>query len=110
MQCGYPALMAAAGPALRCGRSVVIYPEGTRSADGMISQFRTGAVRLARDCGVPVVPVALLGTRDVLPKNGRFRPTPMRVRLGEPLDPGSLTGAALREHVVALRESRVAVR
>ena len=62
----YAALLAAAKPALAQGRSIVIYPEGTRTTDGSIREFRTGALHLARDCGVPVVPVALLGTRDVL--------------------------------------------
>ncbi|MBB2991674.1 1-acyl-sn-glycerol-3-phosphate acyltransferase [Mycolicibacterium iranicum] len=99
----YAALLAAAGPALRAGRTVVLYPEGTRSTDGVIAEFRSGAVRLARDCGVPVVPVAVLGTADVLPKDGRYSPAPMQVRLGEPLDPHDVTAAQLREQVVALR-------
>ena len=51
----------------------MIYPEGTRSTDGTVGEFHSGAVRLARDCGVPIVPVAVLGTRDVLPKHGRLR-------------------------------------
>jgi 1-acyl-sn-glycerol-3-phosphate acyltransferase len=42
---------------------------------------------LARECGVPIVPVAVLGTADVLPKGGRFSPAPMQVRIGEPIDP-----------------------
>lgn len=99
---GYAALLSAAGPALRAGRTVVIYPEGTRSTDGQIAEFRSGAVRLARDCGVPIVPVAVLGTADVLPKGGRFSAAPMTVRIGEPVDPEIVSAAALRDHVVAL--------
>ena len=72
----YDALLAAAGPALAAGRTVVIYPEGTRSTDGRIAEFRSGAIRLARDCGVPIVPVAVLGTADVLPKGGQLLPRP----------------------------------
>lgn len=99
----YTALLAAAGPALKAGRAVVLYPEGTRSTDGTIADFRSGALRLARDCGVPIVPVAVLGTADVLPKDGQFSPAPMQVRLGAPLDPHDVTAAELRTHVVALR-------
>jgi 1-acyl-sn-glycerol-3-phosphate acyltransferase len=80
----------------------VIYPEGTRTRDGSVGEFHSGALYLARDCGVPVVPVALLGTRDVLPKNGRFTPTPMEARLGEPLDPHTVSADELRAKVVEL--------
>jgi 1-acyl-sn-glycerol-3-phosphate acyltransferase len=99
----YNALLAAAGPALRAGRTVVIYPEGTRSTDGTIGEFRSGAVRLARDCGVPIVPVAIMGTADALPKDGRFSPAPMEVRLGAPVDPHITSAPQLRAQVLALR-------
>lgn len=101
---GYGALLAAAGPALRAGRTVVVYPEGTRSTDGTIGEFRSGALRLARHCEVPIVPVAIGGTADVLPKDGRFSPAPMRVTIGAPLDPHGLSAPQLRSHVVALRD------
>ena len=101
----YDALLAAAGPALKAGRTVVIYPEGTRSTDGSIGEFRSGALRLARECGVPIVPVALTGTADVLPKGGRWSPAPMQVRIGEPIDADAFSAAQLRERVLGLRES-----
>jgi 1-acyl-sn-glycerol-3-phosphate acyltransferase len=101
----YDALLAAVRPALKAGRTVVIYPEGTRSTDGVIGEFRSGALRLARECGVPIVPVALTGTADVLPKGGRWSPAPMQVRIGEPIDPSTASATDLREHVLALRES-----
>lgn len=100
----YAALLAAAGPALKAGRIVVIYPEGTRSTDGRVGEFRSGALRLARDCGVPILPVAISGTSAVLPKDGRYSPGPMRVRIGASLDPHAVSAAQLRAHVLALRE------
>jgi 1-acyl-sn-glycerol-3-phosphate acyltransferase len=100
----YAALLAAARPALKAGRTVVIYPEGTRSTDGSIGEFRSGALRLARECGVPIVPVALTGTADVLPKGGRWSPAPMHVRIGEPIDPNTVSAAELRTSVLALRD------
>jgi 1-acyl-sn-glycerol-3-phosphate acyltransferase len=98
----YAALLAAARPALEAGRTVVVYPEGTRSTDGRVGEFRSGAVRLAADCGVAVVPVAVLGTRDVLPKHGRVRPAPMEVRIGPPRAPELTDAAALRADVLGL--------
>lgn len=100
----YAALLAAARPALKAGRTVVIYPEGTRSTDGEIGEFRSGALRLARECGVPIVPVALTGTADVLPKGGRWSPAPMQARIGEPIDPQNISAQQLRDEVVALRD------
>jgi 1-acyl-sn-glycerol-3-phosphate acyltransferase len=101
----YAALLAAARPALKAGRTVVIYPEGTRSTDGQVGEFRSGAARLARDCGVPIVPVAVLGTAEVLPKGASFiSHAPMRVRIGQPVDPNGASGQELRAQVMALRE------
>ncbi|OBF44705.1 acyl-phosphate glycerol 3-phosphate acyltransferase [Mycobacterium sp. 852002-50816_SCH5313054-b] len=101
----YAQLLAAARPALKAGRTVVIYPEGTRSTDGGVGEFRSGALRLARDCGVPVVPVAVLGTAEVLPKGASFiSQAPMQVRIGEPVDPHSASAPQLRAQVLALRD------
>jgi 1-acyl-sn-glycerol-3-phosphate acyltransferase len=101
----YAQLLAAARPALKAGRTVVIYPEGTRSIDGRVGEFRSGAVRLARDCGVPIVPVAVLGMAEVLPKGASFiSHAPMRVRIGEPVDPNGASAPQLRAQVMALRE------
>ncbi len=64
-----------------------IYPEGTRSHDGRLYRGKTGIARLALETGVPVVPVAVVGTDVVAPPGKKFgtitRPT---VRFGEPMD------------------------
>jgi 1-acyl-sn-glycerol-3-phosphate acyltransferase len=100
----YAQLLAAVRPALRAGRTVVIYPEGTRSTDGSMGEFRSGAVRLARDCGVPIVPVAVLGTAEVLPKGASFiTPAPMQVHIGEAVDPHTASAPQLRAEVMTLR-------
>lgn len=52
----------------RC--SVIFMPEGTRSRDGRVHPFQAGAFRLAIEAGVPVLPLAVDGTRDALPKHG----------------------------------------
>jgi len=103
----YAGLLAAVRPALEAGRTVVIYPEGTRSTNGTIGEFRSGALRLARDCGVPIVPVAVMGTADVLPKDGRYSPAPMQVHIGDPVDPANTSAPQLRAQVMALRDSHL---
>ncbi|KQQ41571.1 lysophospholipid acyltransferase family protein [Nocardioides sp. Leaf307] len=64
-----------------------IYPEGTRSHDGRLYRGKTGVARLALETGVPVVPVAVVGTDVVAPPGKKFgsftRPI---VRFGRPLD------------------------
>ncbi|MFB8349279.1 lysophospholipid acyltransferase family protein [Streptomyces niveus] len=74
---------------LRAGRTVVLFPEGTRGADGAVGAFHRGALVLAERAGVPVVPVGITGTDRLLPKHGRLRPSLVRVRIGEPLPPAA---------------------
>ena len=49
------------------GTSVIFFPEGTRSPDGRLMQFKKGAFRMALDLGLPILPLTVAGTRDVLP-------------------------------------------
>ncbi|MEO8796803.1 MAG: lysophospholipid acyltransferase family protein [Polyangiaceae bacterium] len=58
--------------ALRGGISVMLFPEGTRSKDGNMLPFKDGAFSLAIRAGVPVLPVALAGTRAMRPKHSRW--------------------------------------
>lgn len=51
------------------GHSLIVFPEGTRSADGRVGRFRTGIFQLAIEAGLPVVPIAVTGTHHVMPKN-----------------------------------------
>jgi len=55
---------------LRSGSSIMMFPEGTRSKDGELQRFKTGAFELALAAGVPVVPLVITGTHDALPKHG----------------------------------------
>ncbi|MCE5210528.1 MAG: 1-acyl-sn-glycerol-3-phosphate acyltransferase [Deltaproteobacteria bacterium] len=50
------------------GTSVLFFPEGTRSSDGKIGPFKKGAFKMAIDLGIPVLPVTINGTRNILPK------------------------------------------
>lgn len=69
------------------GRLLGIYPEGTRSPDGHLYKGKTGVARMTLEAGVPVVPVAMIGTDRVNPIGSRmWRPRKVRIRIGEPLD------------------------
>lgn len=61
------ASLAAAKQQIVDGTSVMFFPEGTRSRDGRLMQFKKGAFRMALDLGLPILPLTVTGTRDVLP-------------------------------------------
>ncbi len=54
---------------LKNGHSLLIFPEGTRSKGGPIRPFKAGSFRLALDAGVPIVPIAIRGTAEIMEKN-----------------------------------------
>ncbi len=54
------------------GASVAVFPEGTRSKDGEIHRFKAGAFSLAKEAGVPILPVVLEGTRTLIRRNLAF--------------------------------------
>ncbi|MEV5650117.1 lysophospholipid acyltransferase family protein [Nocardia sp. NPDC052254] len=69
------------------GRMVGLYPEGTRSPDGRLYKGKTGVARLALETGVPVIPVALIGTDEVCPPGPfRWRHRRVTVKFGAPID------------------------
>lgn len=72
------------------GWNVLVFPEGTRSKDGWVHEFRMGAARLCLENGIPAVPIALRGTYQAMPR-GRGWPAPGRkpvhVRFGRPVVP-----------------------
>ena len=77
------------------GISLLIFPEGGRSRDGVLQPFQDGAAYLAIKAQVPVVPLALIGTREVLPMgSGTFHRHPVRLLIGDPI---ATEGMAIRE-------------
>ncbi|HJD77912.1 MAG TPA: 1-acyl-sn-glycerol-3-phosphate acyltransferase [Corynebacterium pollutisoli] len=81
------ATLAAARTVLDRGDVLGIYPEGTRSPDGRIYKGRTGMARIALATDAPIVPLAMIGSRDANPI-GTWIPRPRKVRMkvGEPID------------------------
>jgi 1-acyl-sn-glycerol-3-phosphate acyltransferase len=69
------------------GATVLLFPEGTRSANGVMQEFKRGAFRIAIESGATVVPIAIKGTYEVLPRSRKFPAmgTRITVRIGEPI-------------------------
>ena len=92
----------AAAERIASGTSVILFPEGTRSLDGKLHEFKAGGMVLAIKSGVPVVPVGITGTFAVLPK-GRLLAKPGRVtiRVGQPVDTKGFSAG--QKHELAAR-------
>jgi 1-acyl-sn-glycerol-3-phosphate acyltransferase len=90
--------MAAAAQIVRERRvSLLIFPEGGRTRDGKLGEFKEGAAYIAIRAGVPLVPIGLKGTREVLPfGSSHIRGGHVTMRIGDPLPTDQ---AALRERV-----------
>lgn len=88
------------------GTSVIIFPEGTRSRNGQLQAFKSGAMVLAIKARVPIVPVAIIGTHDILAKGKLLaRPGRVMIRLGPPLDPTQFKLAEKQELASRLQQA-----
>jgi 1-acyl-sn-glycerol-3-phosphate acyltransferase len=93
--------------------SVMIFPEGTRSRSTELLPFKDGAFRLAIEAGVPILPLAVSGTRTALPKHSwRFGRSVAEVRVLEPVETAGLSladvpalKANVREVIVRARDT-----
>ena len=75
-----------AAESIASGTTVVFFPEGTRSVDGELQAFKTGGFRLALQAGVPVLPVSIHGTREILPAGDwHCRSGHIKVAIGAPI-------------------------
>jgi 1-acyl-sn-glycerol-3-phosphate acyltransferase len=89
---------------IKGGVSVVIFPEGTRSRDGSIQPFKRGGFTLALKSGVPIIPITINGSRDVMPRDSmRVRPGEIRVSVDGAIQ---TTPFSLRERNVLMEKVR----
>jgi 1-acyl-sn-glycerol-3-phosphate acyltransferase len=89
---------------IRDGICAFVFPEGTRSPDGALHAFKKGGFKLAIQAGAPVVPVTILGSRQVLPKNSIiFRPGPVDMYIDPPIKTAELTDEDLDDLMSAVR-------
>ncbi len=98
---------------LRKGMPLVIFPEGGRTTDGQLQPLLPGAFFLAIKAQADIVPIALIGTYDLLPMNTyHIKPRPLEMRVGEPISTEGLTlhdmeavSAKVKEAIGKLHES-----
>jgi 1-acyl-sn-glycerol-3-phosphate acyltransferase len=88
---------------VRDGVSIYLAPEGTRSRDGRIGKLKKGGFHLALGTGAPIVPVAIRGTRQILPPGGRVMRSGQQVwvQIGAPID---VTGRDIASLMTQVRE------
>ena len=86
-------------------RSLIVFPEGTRSIDGRVGRFKRGRFLVAIDAGLPVVPISVTGSRHVMLK-GRLmvRPGDVRVTVHDPIPTAGVTRPHVGEFVDRVRE------
>jgi 1-acyl-sn-glycerol-3-phosphate acyltransferase len=103
--------MKKAAEKVRAGVNIISFPEGTRSKTGELKAFKKGLFGLAMDAGVDVIPVAVIGAREVMPAGKlKLRPGPIHVAFGAPIntarfsnDVDGLANEA-REQILKMRE------
>jgi 1-acyl-sn-glycerol-3-phosphate acyltransferase len=101
-----------AGQRIHNGSSVLLFPEGTRTRDGALLPFKKGGFHLAVKAGVPIVPIALRGTRALMPAGSYLcRAGVVTAIIGEPISTQNLTDeerAGLGERVRGIIEGMLA--
>jgi 1-acyl-sn-glycerol-3-phosphate acyltransferase len=98
------ATMQKAADKIREGICAFVFPEGTRSPDGALHAFKKGGFKLAMQARVPIVPVTIIGSRQVLPKNSIiFRPGPIDMYVDEPIQTANLKDEDLEELMRTVR-------
>lgn len=90
----------------RRGGSMLVFPEGTRTMDGTLGEFKKGSIRVCQRSGLPVLPFAIEGTLAVH-RRGTFhvQPGPVRIALGEPIESGEASGMGADALLVRVRSA-----
>lgn len=95
---------------LKRGVSVLLFPEGTRSPNGEIQNFKVGAFKLSNDFQVPIVPIVINGTHNLLPKGSRFfgnKRADVTVHIGKPRLCTSSNGSHTTQFIDDVRNEMV---
>lgn len=79
---------------LKRKRSLLVFPEGTRTINGHVGEFKKGAAILAYELGVPIVPIGIRGTFEAWPRGGSFRFYPVEIHFGSPINPRAFSEAS----------------
>tara|TARA_B100001564_G_scaffold211164_1_gene177670 strand:- start:1 stop:579 length:579 start_codon:yes stop_codon:yes gene_type:complete len=86
-------------------RSILLFPEGTRTIDGSLGQFKRGGLLLAIDTKMPIVPIAFIGSYEMFGKGSwSMRGHSVELRVGSPIDPNNYSYESRRELAQFVRE------
>lgn len=97
-----------AAEAIKQGTSIFIFPEGTRSSDGVIGEFKKGGFVLAVKSGQPVVPISISGSYRILPKKSwKIYPGEIKLAIGRPI---RTAGSDNRSRDLLMEQVREAIR
>lgn len=92
---------------IRDGMSVVIFPEGSRSPNGLIQPFKKGGFTLAIKSGVPIVPITITGSREIMPRDRlTISPGEIQIQIGHPIE---TQGCSLKDRKFLMEEVRKAI-
>jgi 1-acyl-sn-glycerol-3-phosphate acyltransferase len=95
---------------IKGGQSVVIYPEGTRTRDGRVAPFKKGGFHLAMNSGAEIVPVAIIGSRAVMPRGAALiRAGTVKVEFGAPISTAGVTNGERNALVDRVRDTIIAM-
>lgn len=87
------------------GHSLIVFPEGTRSADGHVARFKGGSFVIALDAGLPIVPISIVGSRHVMTKGQlTVRPGAVTLFVHDPIETRSVPREAARELAASVRD------
>ena len=87
----------AAAEQVKTGKTVLIFPEGTRGDCDTVGAFKKGGFYLAKEAGVPILPVGLRGSRSVFPRSSMLvHPGKIEVHIGRPLPPDEIAQSRRR--------------
>jgi 1-acyl-sn-glycerol-3-phosphate acyltransferase len=90
---------------IRDGKSVMSFPEGTRSQEGTIRPFKQGIFYLAMQSGVPIVPISIIGTGDIMPKNSlQIIPQSVIMIIDKPVDVSGYSIETRQELIARVRD------
>lgn len=90
------------------GMSVIFFPEGTRSRDGRLKEFKKGGFRMALDLGLPILPVSISGTHRILPgRTFRLLPGHARIHIHAPIETSQYS-VETRDQLVANTRTAIA--
>jgi 1-acyl-sn-glycerol-3-phosphate acyltransferase len=87
------------------GHSLIVFPEGTRSADGSVARFKGGSFVIALDAGLPIVPISLAGSRHVMVKGALMvKPGTVSLVVHDPIETAGVPRDAARDLAASVRD------